>query len=257
VSGRVWRIVAPCGTVGHTSQPSPGAHESLAPTHLISKGQATDRPKSDATPTRGAAPDLSWALSALNDISATPFWLDSPDAPPPAAPLTVSTTCDLVVVGAGYSGLWTAVHRIDASGTPVVLPTCSDGREASQAFLGGRLRQPGEHALREIHGAHGMTGACQRQRQCARAAANVEDAIARQEPHVLDEGRCIGSIGGRRKVVSASVPVRGVARELAPRLHLYPLRIPVRVDQRHYQPSVRRLRRKPRQSPRSASVSSG
>jgi Glycine/D-amino acid oxidases (deaminating) len=37
------------------------------------------------------------------------FWLDSPDRPDPEPPLTGSTTADLVVVGGGYTGLWTAL----------------------------------------------------------------------------------------------------------------------------------------------------
>jgi glycine/D-amino acid oxidase-like deaminating enzyme len=37
------------------------------------------------------------------------FWLDTPDRPEAAAPLTANTRSDLVVVGAGYTGLWTAL----------------------------------------------------------------------------------------------------------------------------------------------------
>jgi glycine/D-amino acid oxidase-like deaminating enzyme len=38
-----------------------------------------------------------------------PFWLDSPVRPEPAPPLTGHETADLLVVGAGFTGLWTAV----------------------------------------------------------------------------------------------------------------------------------------------------
>jgi glycine/D-amino acid oxidase-like deaminating enzyme len=37
------------------------------------------------------------------------YWLDSPDRPEPAEPLRASTTADLLVVGGGYTGLWTAL----------------------------------------------------------------------------------------------------------------------------------------------------
>jgi glycine/D-amino acid oxidase-like deaminating enzyme len=38
-----------------------------------------------------------------------PFWLDQPDAPPLREPLLGDTSCDLAVVGGGFSGLWTAL----------------------------------------------------------------------------------------------------------------------------------------------------
>ena len=39
----------------------------------------------------------------------TSAWLDTPDRPAPRPPLETTTTADLVVVGGGYSGLWTAL----------------------------------------------------------------------------------------------------------------------------------------------------
>jgi glycine/D-amino acid oxidase-like deaminating enzyme len=47
--------------------------------------------------------------AALDDVELTPFWLDSPEAPDPAPPLTGFHDCDLAVVGGGFSGLWTAL----------------------------------------------------------------------------------------------------------------------------------------------------
>ena len=38
-----------------------------------------------------------------------PYWLSQPGAPAPADPLDGPETADLAVVGAGYSGLWTAL----------------------------------------------------------------------------------------------------------------------------------------------------
>jgi glycine/D-amino acid oxidase-like deaminating enzyme len=46
---------------------------------------------------------------ALADAAPVSAWLDSPLRPEPRPPLTEVTSCDLVVVGGGYSGLWTAV----------------------------------------------------------------------------------------------------------------------------------------------------
>ncbi len=47
--------------------------------------------------------------AALADAAPLSFWLDDPDAPPPAPPLVGSTVADLVVVGGGYTGLWSAL----------------------------------------------------------------------------------------------------------------------------------------------------
>lgn len=49
-----------------------------------------------------------WA-SALLDAAPTPYWTDRPDRPEPTAPLAGAVTADLVVIGGGYSGLWTAL----------------------------------------------------------------------------------------------------------------------------------------------------
>ncbi len=45
----------------------------------------------------------------LADAVPTPAWLDSPLRPEPRPPLDGDATADLVVVGGGYSGLWTAL----------------------------------------------------------------------------------------------------------------------------------------------------
>ena len=48
-------------------------------------------------------------MTALADAVPAPYWLSRPGAPPPADPLEAGETADLAVVGAGYSGLWTAL----------------------------------------------------------------------------------------------------------------------------------------------------
>jgi glycine/D-amino acid oxidase-like deaminating enzyme len=59
--------------------------------------------------------------AALADAVPSSYWLDSPDRPEPAAPLVGDTTADLVVVGAGYTGLWTALLAKEADPTRDVL----------------------------------------------------------------------------------------------------------------------------------------
>ncbi len=46
---------------------------------------------------------------SLADARPTPYWLDRPEAPEPLPSLTAATTADLAVVGAGFTGLWTAL----------------------------------------------------------------------------------------------------------------------------------------------------
>ncbi|MFC6706017.1 NAD(P)/FAD-dependent oxidoreductase [Flexivirga alba] len=45
----------------------------------------------------------------------TPFWLDTPDRPAARTSLDADTTCELAVVGGGFSGLWTAVLAKEAN----------------------------------------------------------------------------------------------------------------------------------------------
>ena len=47
-------------------------------------------------------------VAAYADARPLSFWLDDPTAPEPALPLVGPERADLVVVGGGYSGLWTA-----------------------------------------------------------------------------------------------------------------------------------------------------
>jgi glycine/D-amino acid oxidase-like deaminating enzyme len=47
---------------------------------------------------------------ALADAVAVPFWQDDPAAPEPAPALTGTAETDLLVVGGGYTGLWTALQ---------------------------------------------------------------------------------------------------------------------------------------------------
>ena len=54
-------------------------------------------------------PTDSRVQAALADVVHAPFWTDRPDRPSPHPPLERPTTTDLLVIGAGFTGLWTAL----------------------------------------------------------------------------------------------------------------------------------------------------
>ena len=54
--------------------------------------------------------DWGKAAAAIADARRTPFWLDDLDHRPSLPQLDEDTTADLVVVGGGYAGLWTALR---------------------------------------------------------------------------------------------------------------------------------------------------
>ncbi|MCU1656536.1 MAG: putative oxidoreductase, partial [Pseudonocardiales bacterium] len=74
------------------------------------------------------------ARRALADAHPGSFWLDSPDAPDLEPPLAGDTRCDLAVVGAGYTGLWTALLAKEADPSRDVL--LIEGRAAGWAASG-------------------------------------------------------------------------------------------------------------------------
>jgi glycine/D-amino acid oxidase-like deaminating enzyme len=78
----------------------------------------------------------------------TPFWLDRPDAPPAREPLRGEESCDLAVVGGGFSGLWAALLAKEANpGRSVVLV------EGSRVGWGASGRNGGFCEASLTHGA--------------------------------------------------------------------------------------------------------
>ena len=93
---------------------------------------------------RSARPET---LASLAHINPAPFWLDDPDRPEPAPPLIGSTSADLLVVGGGFTGLWTALLAKEADPTRDVVLL-----EAGQVADGASGRNGGFIAASLTHG---------------------------------------------------------------------------------------------------------
>jgi len=91
--------------------------------------------------------------ASLSGARPVPYWLDDPARPRPEPALTTAETCDLLVVGGGYSGLWTALLAKERDpGREVVLV---EGREVGWAASG---RNGGFCAASLTHGlSNGLT----------------------------------------------------------------------------------------------------
>jgi glycine/D-amino acid oxidase-like deaminating enzyme len=88
----------------------------------------------DPRPVAEAAP----GISSLAEAAPEPFWLRQPGAPAAAGPLAVAETTDLAVIGAGYSGLWTALRAKERDpGRDVVVVEAGTAGWAASGRNGG------------------------------------------------------------------------------------------------------------------------
>jgi glycine/D-amino acid oxidase-like deaminating enzyme len=73
------------------------------------------------------------SLNSLTDAKPVPFWLEDKDRPQPASTLTGSISADLCVIGAGFSGLWSALlaREFDPGLDVVLLEATETGNGAS------------------------------------------------------------------------------------------------------------------------------
>jgi len=103
------------------------------------------------------------AMQAIADVSHVPYWLDDPAAPTPQPPLTQSISTDLLIVGAGFAGLWTALLAkeenpnrdvvIVEAGTAAIGASGRNGgfmdASLTHSFLNGHSRWP--HQIAHLH----------------------------------------------------------------------------------------------------------
>jgi hypothetical protein len=88
------------------------------------------------------------AAAALADVRHVPFWLDGPQ-PEPEPALVDDTTTDLAVVGAGYTGLWTALLAKERDpGRDVVVLEARTAGWAASGRNGGFCAASLTHGLR-------------------------------------------------------------------------------------------------------------
>ncbi|GAB2449731.1 FAD-dependent oxidoreductase [Nocardioides hungaricus] len=112
------------------------------------------------------------ARAALALTHRTPYWLDSVDRPAPLPSLEGATTADLLVVGGGYQGLWTALKAKERwpDRDVVLLESDRVGGAASgrnggfvsasltHGFANGHSRWPRESVELERLGAENLRG---------------------------------------------------------------------------------------------------
>ncbi|MEU3496860.1 NAD(P)/FAD-dependent oxidoreductase [Kitasatospora cineracea] len=122
-------------------------------------------------------------VHALRDAKPTPFWLEDPGRPDANSALTGDVRCDLLVVGGGYSGLWTALIAKERDpGRDVVLI------EAEQTGWAASGRNGGFCAASLTHGlGNGLDRwpdeLAALEQLGARNLQSIEDAVAK---HAID-----------------------------------------------------------------------
>src|SRR5919108_645030 len=86
-------------------------------------------------------------LRSLADASHMPFWLDDPSHPAPEPELTGDRKTDLFVIGAGFTGLWTALLAKEENPSRDIIML-----EADEVATGATGRNGGFMAASLTHG---------------------------------------------------------------------------------------------------------
>ncbi|QKV97544.1 FAD-dependent oxidoreductase [Streptomyces sp. NA02950] len=175
----------------------------------------------------GSTPGPS-VLESLADAAYTPYWLEDPGRPRARPALVGDETCDLLVIGGGYSGLWTALIAKERDpGRDVVL---LEGQEVGWAASGrnggfcaasithglgnGLARWPGEQAELERLGHRNLDGI-----EAAVARYGIDCDFERTgeidvatEPHQIEELRETAELAARLGVAEQQFLDRDAVR---------------------------------------------
>ena len=92
-------------------------------------------------------------LASLKDVQHGVSWLDQPGAPEAEAPLIANTDADLLIIGGGFTGLWTAIHAKEQDPSrDVVLIDAKTIAHGGSGRNGGFISASLTHGL--AHGEH-------------------------------------------------------------------------------------------------------
>ncbi|MGZ9235161.1 MAG: NAD(P)/FAD-dependent oxidoreductase, partial [Anaerolineales bacterium] len=87
-------------------------------------------------------------LKSIADASPIPFWLDDPNRPSAEPELTKNSSTDLLVIGAGFTGLWTALlAREENPGRDVTILEAGEVATGASGRNGGFMDASITHGL--------------------------------------------------------------------------------------------------------------
>jgi len=89
-----------------------------------------------------------WTQEALSDTKNSVYWSDKPEAPDPSPKLDGQISADLVIVGAGYTGLWAALQAIeDQPGRKIIVLEADVAGHGASSRNGGFCEPSLTHGL--------------------------------------------------------------------------------------------------------------
>ncbi|MET0458699.1 MAG: FAD-dependent oxidoreductase, partial [Ilumatobacteraceae bacterium] len=87
-------------------------------------------------------------LDAIADADVTPYWYEDVDAPDSNPTLVRNESCDLCIVGGGYTGLWTAIIAKERDPSrDVVLIDAGEIGSAASGRNGGFMESSLTHGI--------------------------------------------------------------------------------------------------------------